>query len=348
MKKLTAFFTAAILTAMLAVLTGCGNDDENVIRVFNWGNYMDLSLLDEFTAETGITVQYTTFASNEEMYTRVTAGGTGFDLLFPSDYMIERMIREELLAPLNFDNIPNFSYVDPRFLHLAYDPENRYSAPYKWGTLGILYNTTMVQEPVYSWNILWNQEYAGQIFMYDSMRDSFTVALKRLGFSLNTTNIDELTAARDSLIEQRPLVRAYVGDDVKHMMINREAALAVVYSGDAMFTMELNPELNYVVPIEGSNIWVDAMVIPYNARNQAGAEAFINFMHRPDVALRNTLYIGFSTTNTAAFEMLPEEWQNNPVYWPPDDVYYRSEVFVHLGEFNAAFERAWTEVLAAQ
>ena len=345
MKSKVLMLCAAV---MMLALAGCGGDSDNTIRVFNWGNFMDESILAEFTEQTGIRVIYTTFASNEEMYTRVTSGGSNFDLLFPSDYMIERMIREELLYQLDFSNIPNYRYIDERFINLAYDPNNLYSVPYKWGTLGILYNTTMVDHVVDSWDILWDPHYAGQIFMYDSMRDTFAVALKRLGFSLNTTNPDELAAARDSLIEQRPLVRAFVGDEVKHAMIGREAALAVVFSGDAMFTMQLNDELNYAVPREGSNVWFDAMVIPRGARNKAGAEAFINFLNYPEIALRNTLYTGFSTTNSGAFEMLPEELRNNPVYWPSDEVYYRSEAFIHLGEFTAAFERAWTEVLAAR
>lgn len=334
------------------VLTGC-NRDEDVIRVFNWGNFLDESILDEFTEQTGIGVIYTYYASNEEMYTRIVGGGGGFDIAFPSDYMIERMIVEDLLLPINFDNIPNIRYIDERFFDLPFDPQNRYSVPYKWGTLGILYNTAMVEAiagdiVVDSWNILWDERFEGNIFMYDSMRDSFAVALKRLGFSLNTTNMDELMAARDSLIQQRPLVRAYLGDHVKHAMIGNEAALAVVYSGDAMFTMELNSALNYAVPQEGTNIWFDSMVIPVGARNQAGAEAFINFLNDPQIALRNTLYTGFSTTNRAAFELLPEELRNNPTYWPSDEVYYKSEAFVHLGEFTAIFERAWTEVLASR
>ena len=343
---------AALILILTLVLSACGNP-ENEIRVFNWGNYLDESLLAEFTAQTGINVIYTTFASNEEMYTRFIAGGGGFDLLFPSDYMIERMIREELLLPINFDNIPNMRYIDERFMHLEFDPDNRYSVPYKWGTLGILYNTAMVEAiagdmVVDSWGILWDERFAGNIFMYDSMRDAFVAPLKILGYSINTTNLDEVTAARDLLIEQRSLVRAFLGDHVKHSMIGNEAALAMVFSGDAMFTMELNSDLNYVVPREGSNIWFDAMVIPQGARNQAGAEAFINFLNDPEVALRNTLYTGYSTTNWAAFDLLPEAVRNNPVYWPPEDVILKSEVFVHLHEYTAAWERAWTEVLAAR
>jgi len=341
-----------LLAVLLFALTAC-NRGENEIRVFNWGNYLDESILAEFTAQTGISVVYTTFASNEEMYARVTGAGGGFDVLFPSDYMIERMIREELLLPINFENIPNMRYVDERFLDLAFDPNGRYSVPYMWGTLGILYNTTMVEEiagdmVVDSWDILWDERFAGNIFMYDSMRDAFVPALRRLGYSINTTNLDEMTAARDLLIAQRPLVRAYLGDHVIHSMIGNEAALALVYSGDAMFTMELNEDLNYVAPREGTNVWFDSMVIPRGARNQAGAEAFINFLNNPEIALRNTEYTGYSTTNRAAFELLPEEVRNDPVYWPSDEIINNSEVFVHLGEHTAAWERAWTEVLATR
>jgi len=340
-------FKVFCVLALALFLAACAGDEE-VIRIFNWGNYMDESLFEEFREQTGIRVIVSHFASNEEMYTRVSTGASEFDLLFPSDYMIERMIREDLLLPLDFSNIPNFSYIDDRFLNLPFDAENRYSVPYMWGTLGILYNTTMVNSEVNSWDILWNPDYEGQIFMYDSKRDSFAIALIRLGYSLNSTNEAEVLAARDLLIEQRSLVRAFVGDDVKHSMVGREAALAVVYSGDAMFTMQLNPELNFAVPIEGTNVWYDSMVIPRGARNQAGAEAFINFLNYPEIALRNTLYIGYSTVNSGAFALLPEEIRTNPVYWPSDEVYYRGTPFIHLGDFTAFYERAWTEVLATR
>ncbi|MCL2216163.1 MAG: ABC transporter substrate-binding protein [Defluviitaleaceae bacterium] len=340
----------ALLVTLAISFTGCRGEE---IRVFNWGNYMDESIFAEFRAQTGIRVRYSNFGSNEEMHTRVTGGGGAFDLIFPSDYMIERMIREELLLPINFDNIPNIRYIDERFFYLPFDPENRYSVPYKWGTLGILYNAVMVREiagdiVVDSWDILWDERFAGNIFMYDSMRDSFTPPLKRLGYSLNTTDIDELTAARDMLIQQRPLVRAFLGDLVKDSMIGNEAALALVFSGCARFSMGHNSDLNYVVPREGSNIWFDSMVIPRGARNQAGAEAFINFLSSPEIALRNTLYTGFTTTNWATLEMLPDEIRNDPAFWPSDEVIGISEAFIHLGEFTAVWDRAWVEVLATR
>jgi len=354
MKKIQVLVAAAALVAIF-VLSGCGRN-ENVIRVFNWGDFLDESILAEFTAETGIRVIYSTYASNEEMYTRITAGGAqggGFDLLFPSDYMIERLILENRLSPINFDNIPNMVYVHERFKNLAFDPENRYSVPYKWGTLGILYNRTLVDEiapglDVATWDVMFDERFAGSIFMYDSMRDSFAVALIRLGYSINTQDLRELTAARDMLIAQRPLVRAFLGDQVKDAMIGREAALALVFSGCAMFSMGENPELYYAIPREGTNVWYDSMVIPAGARNQEGAEAFINFMLRPDIALRNTMFTGFATTNAGALEMVPQEWRDNPAFWTTDEDYYAGEVFLHLGDFNDQFERFWIEVLAAR
>jgi spermidine/putrescine-binding protein len=217
-----------------------------------------------------------------------------------------------------------------------------------WGTLGILYNTGMVHEPVDSWDILWNAEYANNIFMYSSLRDTIGVSLIREGFSLNSTDINELNAAKAALIRQKPLVRAYLDDAVKHSMIGGEGALALVYSGDAMFCIEENGGLAYSVPKEGSNVFYDAMVIPKGSKNKKEAEAFINFLCRPDIALLNTEYIGYATTNAGAFALLDEEWQNDPVYWTPDDVYARCEAFRDLGDFLAEYNRAWTEILASR
>jgi spermidine/putrescine-binding protein len=231
---------------------------------------------------------------------------------------------------------------------LSYDPDNLYSVPYLWGTMGILYNTAMVDVPVDSWDILWDASFARQIFMYESMRDVIGAAQKRLGFSVNDTNLANLYLVRDSLIEQKPLVQAYLDETIRDKMIGREGALSMVYSGDAMWSIEENSELAYVVPIEGSIVWFDAMVIPAGSRNKADAEKFINFMLRPDIALMNTLYVGYSTTNAEAFKMVPEEWQNDPVYWPCDEVLARCEVLLDLGDFTREYDRIWTQVLAAR
>jgi len=317
------------------------------INVFNWGEFIDPQVQRMFTEETGIRIVYSTYASNEEMYQRIRAGGSDFDVLFPSDYMIERMINQGMLAQLNWDNIPNAEHIDERFWDMPFDPYNQYSVPYMWGTFGIMYNTAMVQEPVYSWDILWNPDYANQIFMYDASRDTMGAALRRLGFSLNSTDINQVNAARDSLIEQRPLVRAFLGDQIKDRMIEGDGIFATVFSGDALWARQDNPDLNFVVPIEGTQIFLDSMVIPSTSTRQREAEMFINFMTRPDIAYLNTRYIMYSTTNATTFEMLPDYMRNCEIYWPPYEIFYRLEAFADLGDFKEVFERAWTEVLAA-
>jgi spermidine/putrescine transport system substrate-binding protein len=338
-------FLLFLCAAAMLLLAGCGG---NSISVFNWGDYIDDEVLKMFRKETGIRVIYNNYASNEEMYTIIKNGGSEYDLLFPSDYMIERMINEDMLEKLDYSNIPNMYYTDDRFRNLPYDPDELYSVPYMWGTVGILYNTTMVDEPVDSWDILWNPQYAGNIFMYSSMRDTIGIALIREGFSLNSTDINELNAAKRALIEQKPLVRAYVDDAVKDSMIGGEAALALVYSGDAIYSIEENGDLNYAVPKEGSNVFYDAMVIPKGAKNKEKAEMFINFLCRPDIALMNTNYIGYATTNAGAFQLLYAEVKNNPHYWTPDEIYYNCEAFRDLGDFLEEYNRAWTEILAAR
>ena len=362
MKQVRVMLLLIAVITGLFILTGCTNDDPVIqpdadddspplassINVFNWGEFINPDVLRMFRDETGINVIYETYATNEEMYQRVrTAAGAGFDVLFPSDYMIERMINQGMLARLNWDNIPNAEHIDYRFWDMPFDPNNEYSVPYMWGTFGIMYNTTMVEEPVYSWASLWNPRYTNQIFMYYASRDTMGAALRYLGFSLNSTNIDEVNAARDLLIQQRPLVRAFLGDAIKDMMINRDGALATVFSGDAVWARQDNPDLNFVVPIEGTQIFLDSMVIPSTSTRQREAEMFINFMTHPDIAYLNTTYVMYSTTNATTFAMLPDYMRECLIYWPPDDVFYRLEAFSDLGDFKDEFERAWTEVLAA-
>lgn len=316
------------------------------INVYNWGDYIDEEILDQFKEETGIRISYDTFASNEDMYTKIKLGGANYDIAIPSDYMVEKMIKEGLLEAIDYSNIPNIENIDERFKGMAYDPDGTYSVPYMWGTLGILYNTKMVDGPVESWDVMWDENNKDQIFMYDSMRDSLAASFKRLGYSLNNTNPDELKEAKDALIQQKPLVQAYAGDNVKDKMIGGEGAYALVYSGDAVYCIEENPDLDYVVPEEGSNKWFDAIVIPKGAQHKKEAEMFIDFLCRGDIALKNTEYIGYSTVNSAAFDMLPEEMQSDPVYWPEDEVYNKCEVFLDLGEFIKEYDKAWTEILA--
>lgn len=346
MKSGKILIICVLLGALVLMGAGCGKTPQVTLNVYNWGDYIDESVLADFEKETGINVNYETFTTNEDMYIKIKSGGSEYDVAFPSDYMIERMIKEDLLHKIDMNNIPNLKYIDPNFRHLDYDPDESYSVPYMWGTVGILYNKTMVDDPVNSWNILWDPKYEKQILMLNSQRDSIASALKKLGYSINTRDLKELEAAKEALIEQKPLVLAYVEDDVKDKMIAGEAALAVVWSGDAVYMKWENPDLEYVVPDEGSNLWFDAMVIPKTSTHQREAEMFINFMCKPEIALKNTEYIGYSTPHMEAKKNLSEETLNDPTAYPSDEVIKNCEIFKDLDTFLKEYDRIWTEVKA--
>ena len=316
------------------------------LYVYNWGDYIDDEVVAMFEEETGIQVNYTTMATNEEMMVKLEEADCIYDVCFPSDYIIERLIQKDLLHELNKDNIPNFQYIDERFLDLDFDPENKYSVPYMWGTVGILYNTTMVQEPVTSWDILWDETYADQILMYDSIRDTIGVALMKLGYSINTRNEADIQAAEEALIAQKPIVQAYLGDPIKDRLISGGAAMGIVYSGDAMWCMYENPDLAYAVPETGSNLWFDNIIIPKTSDNTEAAEAFINFLCDPEVAAQNAEYIGYSTPNAAALEILGEEYINDPTYNPPQELLDKCEIFHDLGDFITVYNDAWNRIKA--
>lgn len=322
-------------------------NDEKVI-VYNWGEYIDPEVLTIFEEETGIDVIYEEFETNEIMYPKVSSGAIAYDLVCPSDYMIQRMIENDLLAEIDFDNVPNAKYIGEGYMEQSrqFDPENKYSIPYCWGTVGILYNKTMVDEPVDSWSILWDEKYKDNILMQDSVRDAFAVTLRYLGYSLNSTDLDELTAAEELLIEQKPLVQAYVIDQVRDKMIGNEAALGVIYSGEAIYTQWENPDLEYVIPKEGSNIWIDSWVIPKNAEHKENAEKFLNFLCRPDIALMNFEYITYSTPNVAAQEMIEDETiRNSEVAFPDLSKLPELETFRYLGpEADAVYNELWNKV----
>lgn len=338
--KLVSFFLLAAI-----ILSGCGSS-KDTLTVYNWGDYINEDVISEFEKEFGVKVVYDVFATNEDMYVKINAGGGNYDVAFPSDYMIKRMINEDLLHKINFDNIPNYKYIDEQFKNLGYDPDNQYSVPYMWGTVGIIYNKTMVDEPVDSWRILWDPKYSKQILMLDSQRDSIGITLKMLGYSLNTKNVQELEEAKEALIEQKPLVLAYVGDEVKDKMISGEAALAVVWSGDAVYMMRENPDLAYAIPKEGSNLWFDAMVIPKTSKNKELAEKFINFMTRTDIAFKNTDYIGYSTPHTEAKSQLDPDLLNDEAAYPSKETLENCEVFEDLSGTASEYDRIWTEVKA--
>lgn len=352
MKLRKSVITLAIAATCTAALSGCGSKtastgEEGNLYIFNWAEYIDPEVITMFEEETGIQVSYDEFETNEAMYPVIEAGAIAYDLVCPSDYMIQKMIENDLLAEINFDHIPNYANMDETQLLSAqeFDPENKYTVPYCWGTVGILYNTTMVEEAPTSWSVLWDETYKDSILMQDSVRDAFGVTLKYLGYSLNSTNEAELTKAKDLLIDQRPLVQAYVVDQVRDKMIGGEAAIGVIYSGEVLYCQESNEDLAYVVPEEGSNVWLDCWVIPKNAQNKENAEKFIDFLCRPEIAVMNFEYITYSTPNKAAKELLDEEYQNNPAVFPDSSILGKCETFHYLGEdAEALYNNLWKEV----
>ena len=285
------------------------------------------------------------------MYPKVESGTSNYDVVCPSDYMIQKMIENDLLAEINFDNIPNVKNIGEQYFEQSkgFDPENKYSIPYCFGTVGILYNKTMVDEPIDSWDVLWDEKYADNILMQDSVRDAFMVALKRLGYSMNTTDEAQVKEATQTLIDQKPLVQAYVIDQVRDKMIGNEAAIGVIYSGEAIYTQRENPDLEYVIPKEGTNVWIDSWVIPKNAKNKENAEKFIDFMCREDIALKNFEYITYSTPNTAAQANIEDEdIKNSKVAFPDFSEYNNLETFDYLGvDGDNLYNEYWKQVKSA-
>ena len=336
-KKIIALALTSVIS--VGLLAGCGSKSSaEVLNIYNVGDYIDEDLIPKFEKETGIKVVYEKYDTNEIMYQKIKSGGSKYDLVFPSDYMIEKMIKEDLLQKIDYKNI------DEKFKNASYDPKDEYSVPYFWGTFGIMYNKTMVSDPIESWDILWNEKYKQQILMLDSVRDTMGIALMKLGYSQNSINEAELQKAKEELIKQRPLVLAYGNDDIKDRLLGGEAAMGIVYSGDAITLMEEDKNLAYAIPKTGTNKWIDAMCIPYNAENKKEAEKFINFMLDAQNAKQNIDYINYSTPNKAAFELLDEEVKNNPVAYPSDDIVKKSEFFIDLGDKIKLYDDLWLEI----
>lgn len=347
MKKFISVLLVAVMTA--ALLTGCGKDSSsNQVVVYNWGEYIDPDVITMFEEETGIKVVYEEFETNEIMYPKVEAGASQYDVLCPSDYMISKLIENDMLKEINFDNVPNFKNIGKQYVDMSkdFDPENKFSVPYCWGTVGILYNKTMVSEPIDSWSVLWDEQYENNILMQDSVRDAFMVAEKLLGYSMNSTDQKELEECRDILVNQKPLVQAYVVDQVRDKMIGDEAAIGVIYSGEAIYTQRENDNLEYVIPKEGTNVWIDSWVIPKNSKNPENAEKWIDFMCRPDIALKNFEYITYSTPNDAAKELIEEEdIKNSEIAFPDLTKYNNLETYVYLGEeADEVYNTLWKDV----
>lgn len=322
------------------------------INVYNWGEYISngtegsMDVNAEFTARTGIQVNYTTYDTNESMYAKLASGGGDYDVIIPSDYMVSRMIQEDMLAELDFANIPNFQYIDEDFKNPDYDPENKYSVPYTWGLVGLFYNTDYVTaEEAQSWSLLWDEKYAGKILMFDNSRDSFGIAMELLGYSFNTEDEQQWREAADLLVQQAPLVQSYAMDQIFQKMESGEAWIAPYYSGDAAILVEENDNIAFSVPEEGTNYFVDAICIPKTSAHKAEAEAYINFLCDPEISYENCSYIGYSTPETAAKEMMDPEITENEMYYPSEETIANTEVFINLSDTtNQLLDSLWAEV----
>jgi len=325
------------------------------INVYNWGEYISdgsdgvMDVNKEFTNLTGIKINYTNYATNEELYSKLRSGYSSYDVIIPSDYMIGRLINEGMLLPLDFENIPNIEFIDGRFLAPAYDPGAKYSAPYTWGYVGIIYNKAMVfdEEEVGTWNIFWDEKYLGKMLMFSNSRDAFAIAQMRLGYSVNTTDERELYDCFNQLKLQKPFIQAYVMDEIFDKMLGGEAAIAPYYAGDALMMMAENEDLDFAVPEEGTNLFVDAMCIPFGSGQKEAAEMYVNFMLEPAVAAANSEYIGYATPNYAALELLDEDFRNNPIAYPEISGLKKTENFLPLPqEASRLMDRLWTELLS--
>ena len=323
------------------------------INVCNWGEYLandSVNFVDvnkDFEELTGIKVNYTLFSTNEELYAKLRAGGTNYDIIVPSDYMIGRMIDEGMLEKLDFGNIPNYENVDETYKNMNFDPNNEYSVPLFWGVVGIIYNKGMVDEAdLTGWDILWNEKYSGNMLMFSNSRDAFALSLMDLGYSFNTTNPDELAEAAEHLKEQKPLVQAYVMDEIYDKMEGGEAAVAPYYNGDAVLMMDVNEDLDFYLPDETS-IFIDSMCIPKGASNKEAAELYINYMCEATVAAANSYYVGYSTPIHAAYELLDEELQESEIAYPDAVMLSELDSFLTLPEdTNRIIDGYWTEIMA--
>ena len=321
------------------------------INVYNWGEYISngtegsLDVNAEFTRRTGIEVNYTTFDSNESLYSKLAGGGASYDVVVPSDYMVGKLIQEDMLAPLDYKNIPNAAKINPGYRGLEYDPTDTYSVPYTWGIVGLIYNTTLVEEPPTSWADMWDPQYTGSILMFNNSRDAVAIAAKKLGLSMNPSSVEEVEQCMTELKNQKNMVQAYVMDEIFDKMAGGEAALAPYYAGDAITMIQDNPDLAFVFPKEGSNLYVDAMCIPKNCKNKEAAEIFINYMCETDVAAANCDYTGYSTPIDEVRESLDDELKNSPIAYPDESVMSKAEVFVTLpDDVNAEMDAKWSEM----
>lgn len=369
MKKILSCFISLLLLAF-AFCTAIGAQEEEysydmeyyskfkgqniTLYVYNWGEYISdggegsLNVEKEFEELTGINVEYTTFDSNESLYAKLKNGSASYDVIIPSDYMISRLAEEGMLQKLDYSNIPNFEkYVDAEFKNPEYDPNNEYSAPYMWGTVGIIYNTKYVDEAdVTGWELLWNEKYAGKILMFDNSRDAFAIALKKLGYSMNTNNTDEIREAADELSAQADVIQAYVMDQIFDKMVEENAYIAPYYAGDYLTMVEDNEDLAFFIPPEGTNLFTDAMCIPATSKKREAAEMFINFMCEPVISAANSDMIWYSTPISAAKPLMDEELASSEIAYPSEELLANTERYINLSdEAKQLMDELWISIV---
>lgn len=347
MKTLQKICLITVLVSLMSCGGGRpGGDTElgSTLNFYNWSYYIGEETIPNFEAEFNVRVQYDNYSNNDELLTKLQIGGAGYDLVVPSDYMVEIMGKMGLLAPLNFDNIPNFENIDPRFRNMPFDPENRYSIPYQWGTTGLGINTAFVKEHIDSWEVLWDEKYAGRISVLDHMRSGIVPALKILGYSVNTTDQKELEEARDLMFQQKRLVRTYTSDTYIDLLKSGDIWIAQGWSGDIYQVAKENPDVIFVIPKEGSYVWVDNLVIPRRAPNKFTAETFINYLLRPEVSAEISNYTGYSSPNRAALGLIDPELLNDESLYPPDEVLERCEFLTDVGDATRLYNRIWNEI----
>ena len=344
-------FCLVLLFSALPVQAFAANETVT-INVYNWGQYISdgtdgyIDVNKAFTEATGIEVNYMTFDSNETMYTKLKTGGSTYDVIIPSDYMVARLIAEDMLEELDYSNIPNYALVDEAYKNTSFDPENKYSVPYTWGTVGVIYNTKYVDEAdTGSWDLLWNEKYSGKILMFDNPRDAFAIAQFLLGIDINTEDADELRSAAYKLIEQKPLVQGYVMDQIFSKMEREEAWIAPYYAGDYLLMAEENPDLAFYFPEEGFNLFIDAMCIPKGCQNKEAAEAYINFLCDPEISGENLDYLGYSTPISEAKQYMDPDVAASEIAYPTEETLSNGRAFINLSaETSQLTDSLWLQV----
>lgn len=352
-KYFFAIFSLIILSAVMIFHFSSIKKNEECINVYSWGEFIsngvdgNIDVNKKFTEETGIKVNYKTFQNNEELFAKLYSGGSDYDVIIPSDYMVSKLIENGMLEKLDFSNIPNYNLINEDFKSLNFDPQNEYSVPYMWGMVGIFYDKNEIKPEEVTWDILWNEKFKNRILMFDNARDSFAISLLRLGYSVNTKNLDELKQAANELIAQKPLVQAYVMDQIFNKIENHEAVLAPYYAGDAATIIKNSSDIGFVIPKSGSTRFVDSLCIPKNSKHKTLAEKYINFMCRTDIALSNVKHTGYSTPQKEAFNLLDEQTKNNKIFYPEKEVLDKSQIFVNLpADVNECMDKLWVEVKA--